>query len=152
MVSCPTGALTNKSVVGTAIAAGPDAQGFEAEALLQIPVFKGVSGTFLDLNRGAIVKRRFRKGEIICREGEFGSTAFYILEGQAKVSISTPIAHVKTQGGTKGFFKRLTSTLVARQEDRREQEARDRTIPIDTSVDLAYAIPVPHPGPADPFP
>src|SRR4030088_2501520 len=31
MVSCPTGALTNKSVVGTAIAAGPDAQGFEAE-------------------------------------------------------------------------------------------------------------------------
>src|SRR5256885_5990809 len=44
MVSCPTGALTNKGVVGTAIAAGPGAQGFEAEELLQIPVFKGVSG------------------------------------------------------------------------------------------------------------
>ena len=115
MVSCPTGALTNKSVVGTAIAVDPDAQGFEAEDLLLIPVFKGVSGTFLELNRGAIVKRRFRKGEVICREGEFGSTAFYILEGQAKVSISTPIAHVKTQGGAKGFFKRLTSTLVARE-------------------------------------
>ena len=40
-------------------------------------MFHGVSGTFLELNRGAIVKRRFRKGEIICREGEFGSTAFY---------------------------------------------------------------------------
>src|SRR5690242_13209186 len=98
MVSCPTGALTNKSVAGTAIAAGPGAQGFEAEELLQIPVFKGVSGTFLELNRGAIVKRRFRKGEVICREGEFGSTAFYIVEGRARVSISTPIAHVKTQG------------------------------------------------------
>src|SRR5882762_12037117 len=78
----PGGALTNKSVVGTAIAAGPDAQGFEAEDLLQIPVFMGVSGTFLELNRGAIVKRRFRKGQIVCREGEFGSTAFYILEGK----------------------------------------------------------------------
>src|SRR6202040_4052404 len=112
MVSCPTGALTNKSVVGTAIAAGPDGQGFEAEELLQIPVFKGVSGTFLELNRGAVVKRHFRKGEIICREGEYGSTAFYILEGQAKVSIATPIAHVKTDGGAVGFFKRLTSSLV----------------------------------------
>src|SRR6202171_5562044 len=114
MVSCPTGALTNKKVAGTSIGPSDDAQGFDAEELLQIPIFKGVSGTFLELNRGAIVKRRYRKGEIICREGEFGSTAFYIVEGAAKVSISTPIAHVKTHGGAKGFFKRLTSTLVDR--------------------------------------
>src|SRR3989440_5329023 len=151
MVSCPTGALTNKSVVGTAIAVGPGAQGFEAEDLLQIPVFKGVSGTFLELNRGAIVKHRFRKGDVICREGEFGSTAFYILEGKAKVSISTPIAHVKTQGGAKGFFKRLTSTLVAREEDKREEEVRDKTIPIDAPVDLAYGNPVAELGPGDLF-
>src|SRR5258708_3831063 len=151
MVSCPTGALTNKSVAGTAIAAGADAQGFEAEELLQIPVFKGVSGTFLELNRGAIVKRRFCKGDLICHEGEFGSTAFYILEGQAKVSISTPIAHVKTQGGARGFFKRLTSTLAPREEDKRDEEARDRTIPIDASVDLAYGDPVAELGPGDLF-
>src|SRR6202140_3707219 len=31
MVSCPTGALTNKGVVGTSITVGPDAQGFQAE-------------------------------------------------------------------------------------------------------------------------
>jgi len=151
MVSCPTGALTNKGVAGTAIATGADGQGFEAEELLQIPVFKGVSGTFLELNRGAIVKRRFRKGEVICREGEFGSTAFYIVEGTARVSISTPIAHVKTQGGAKGLFKRLTSTLVGRDEDKREEEARDRTIPIDASVDLSYGNPVAELGPGDLF-
>ncbi len=151
MVSCPTGALTNKGVVGTAIATGPGAQGLEAEDLLQIPVFKGVSGTFLELNRGAIVKRRYGKGEVICREGEFGSTAFYILEGKAKVSISTPIAHVKTEGGAKGLFKRLTSTLVAREEDKREEETRDRTIPIDASVDLSYGNPVAELGPGDLF-
>ena len=151
MVSCPTGALTNKGVVGTAIAAGPGAEGFEAEELLQIPVFHGVSGTFLELNRGAIVRRRFRKGEVICRESEFGSTAFYILEGKARVSISTPIAHVKTQGGAKGFFKRLKSTLVGREEDKRDEEARDKTIPIDASVDLAYGNPVAELGPGDLF-
>jgi CRP-like cAMP-binding protein/Fe-S-cluster-containing dehydrogenase component len=151
MVSCPTGALTNKSVVGTAIATGSGAEGFEAEDLLKIPVFQGVSGTFLELNRGAIVKRRFHKGELICKEGEFGSTAFYILEGTARVSISSPMAHVKTQGGAQGFFKRLTSTLAQREDDKREEEARDRTIPIDASVDLNYENPVAELGPGDLF-
>ena len=151
MVSCPTGALTNKGVVVTEVAAGANADVLRAEELLQISVFKGVSGTFLELNRGAIVKRRFRKGEVVCREGEFGSTAFYIVEGRARVSISSPIAHVKTQGGAKGFFKRLTSTLVGRDEDKREEEARDRTIPIDASVDLSYGNPVAELGPGDLF-
>jgi len=151
MVSCPTGALTNKGHTRAAIAAGASAEIFKAEELLRIPVFKGVSGTFLELNRGAIVKRRFHKGEVVCREGEFGSTAFYLVEGRAKVSIRAPIAHVKTQGGAKGFFKRLTSTLVGREEDRREEETRDRTIPIDASVDLSYGNPVAELGPGDLF-
>src|SRR5277367_4459496 len=151
MVSCPTGALTNRIAVGTAIAKTADAQVFDAEELLQIPVFKGVSGTFLELNRGAIVKRRFRKGELICKEGDFGSTAFYILEGRAQVSISTPIAHVKTDGGAKGFFKKLTSSLASRTEDKRDEERRDRTIPIDASVDLNYGSPVAELGAGDLF-
>src|SRR5256885_6899131 len=156
MVSCPTGALTNKTTAGTNLlpekgSTGPGAEGFEAEDLLKIPVFHGVSGTFLELNRGAIVKRRFRKGELICKEGEFGSTAFFILEGKARVSISSPMAHVKTQGGAQGFFKRLTSTLAPRESDKREEEARDRTIPIDAPVDLSYENPVAELGPGDLF-
>jgi CRP-like cAMP-binding protein/Fe-S-cluster-containing dehydrogenase component len=151
MVSCPTGALTNKSVAGTAIAAGADAQSLTVDELHRLPVFAGVSGTFLELNRGAIVKRRYRKGEVICREGDFGSTAFFIVEGQAQVAISTPIAHVKTEGGAQGFFKRLTSVLAGREEDKREEEARDRTIPIDASVDLAYGNPVAELGAGDLF-
>lgn len=149
MVSCPTGALTNKTTVGAAIAADGNAQALAAEELLQLPVFRGVSGTFLELNRGAIVKRQFRAGEVICREGEFGSTAFYLLEGRARVSLSAPIAHVKTEGGAKGFFKRLKSTLAARDADAREEEVRDKTIPIDASVDLSYGNPVAELGPGD---
>src|ERR1700682_4760489 len=151
MVSCPTGALTNKGVTGTSIAVESDAGRLSAEDVHKLPVFAGISGTFLDLNRGAIVKRHFRPGEIICREGEYGSTAFHILEGTAQVAISTPIAHVKTHGGAKGFFKRLKSTLVGRDDDKREGELRDRSIPIDASVDLAYGNPVAQLGPGDFF-
>ena len=151
MVSCPTGALTNKGVTGTSIATENSVGSLNAEELHKLPVFAGISGTFLELNRGAIVKRHFRKGEVICREGEYGSTAFYILEGTAQVAISTPIAHVKTQGGAKGLFKRLKSTLVGRDDDKREEEARDRSIPIDASVDLSYGNPVAQLGPGDLF-
>ncbi|MGB8325030.1 MAG: cyclic nucleotide-binding domain-containing protein, partial [Candidatus Acidiferrum sp.] len=150
-VSCPTGALTNKGTAGTAIAGVNGTQPLSAEELHRMPVFAGVSGTFLELNRGAIVKRRFRKDEVVCREGEFGSTAFFIVEGKAQVAIATPIAHVKTEGGARGFFKRLKSTLVGREDDKREEEARDRTIPIDASVDLSYGNPVAELGPGDLF-
>src|SRR5260370_6186060 len=90
-------------------------------------------------------------GDVICREGDFGSTAFHILEGKAQVSISTPIAHVKTEGGALGLFKKLKSSLVGREEDKRAEETRDRMIPIDASVDLAYGNPVAELGPGDLF-
>ena len=151
MVSCPTGALTNKAAAGTAIATAGHSQALTVDELHALPVFAGVSGTFLELNRGAIVKRQFRNGEVICREGDFGSTAFFIVAGKAQVSISTPIAHVKTQGGAQGFFKKLTSVLVGREEDKRQGETRDRTIPIDASVDLSYGNPVAELGPGDLF-
>ena len=59
MVSCPTGALTNKRVIGQELGGGDK---LDAEWILQLPVFKGVSGTFLELNQDAVVKRRFTAG------------------------------------------------------------------------------------------
>src|SRR3954469_21880655 len=77
MVSCPTGALTNKKVLGQKLELGSTLSGLsvEVQELLDLPVFKGVSGTFLELNKGAVVKRLFKKGEVICHEGDYGSTA-----------------------------------------------------------------------------
>jgi CRP-like cAMP-binding protein/Fe-S-cluster-containing dehydrogenase component len=151
MVSCPTGALTNKRIAGTELPIPAGAVPAEPEDLLQLPVFKGVSGTFLELNKGSVVKRNFRAGEVICREGEFGSTAFYIAEGKAAVSISTPMAHVKTHGGARGFLSRLTSSLTGRDSDARDEETTQTYIPIDASVDLAYGNPVAELGPGDLF-
>ena len=138
MVSCPTGALTNKSVVQTVLPGEP----VDVEVLLALPYFEEVSGTFLELNKNAVVKRRFKKGDVICREGEYGSTAFYILEGAANVFLSAQMAHVKSTGGASGFFSKLTNRLTGRLQDRRDGESDRRTIPIDASVDLSYDNPV----------
>src|SRR3954451_16227044 len=118
MVSCPTGALTNKRVVDANLAG----EKLDPEWILQLPVFKGVSGTFLELNRNSVVKRTLAPGEIICREGEFGSTAFYMLEGTVEVFINTPIAHVQQQDAPGGWFSKIRSTLSTRQTHTRSEE------------------------------
>jgi CRP-like cAMP-binding protein/Fe-S-cluster-containing hydrogenase component 2 len=151
MVSCPTGALTNKVVTQTAIARTPDSEPVALEELQELPFFEGVSGTFLSLNRNAVVRRHFKPGEVICREGEYGSTAFYILEGQAKVSIASPIAHVKTKGAVRTFLGKLSSKLTQRQNDAREEETSQHWIHIDAPMDLNYDNPVAMLGPGDLF-
>src|SRR5258707_4996544 len=125
--SCPPGAVTNKTFIKTVLRGEP----VDVEELLQLSYFQKVSGTFLELNKNAIVRRHFKKGEIVCREGEYGSTAFYILEGQADVYLSTPMAHVKTQGAATGFLSKLSSHLFGRQQERREDEGERDSIPID---------------------
>ena len=99
LVSCPTGALMNKGFGEARIPGTPVA----AEALLAIrgpegdrPLLDGISPKFLaktlgpiGRNDGAVVERRFRPGEVICREGDFGSTAFYVVRGKVEVAITT---------------------------------------------------------------
>lgn len=151
MVSCPTGALTNKQVLDVHLTEGEQLQPAE---LLQLPIFSGASGTFLALNRGSIVRRRFRAGEVICREGDQGSTAFYILSGRVQVSISTPMAHVRSRGtgvgsGLTRFLRRLTSLADSREDPREDGPAQ--FIPIDAPVDLEYGNPMAELGPGELF-
>ncbi len=119
---------------GTALTGEP----ISVDELLKLPAFQNASRGLLEKNRGAVVIRRFKAGSIVCREGEFGSTAFYILEGSASVYISTPMAHVKSEGGGKGFFARVKSRFVGRKDHKREDESTRSWIPIDASVDLPY--------------
>src|SRR5262249_14452306 len=116
-----------------------------------LPYFQKVSGTFLELNKNAVVVRHFKKGDIVCREGEYGSTAFYILDGNADVYLRIPMAHVKTEGGATGFFSKLTSRLMARQQHGREEEGDGLTTPLHAPVHLPYHNPVATLGPGDLF-
>jgi CRP-like cAMP-binding protein/Fe-S-cluster-containing dehydrogenase component len=151
MVSCPTGALTNKKIVGQHLEADKGLS-VDVKELLKLPVFKGVSGTFLELNKGAIVKRVFKKGEIIFREGDYGSTAFYILEGKVDIFLTSPRGHVHTEGTATSFLSKLKSKLKGRREHQRDEENLTRRyISIDAPVDLAYDNPVAELGPDDLF-
>jgi len=149
MVSCPTGALTNRKVLDVELPLGEE---MTADDLKALPIFERMSGTFLDLNRGAVVRRHIRAGEVICREGDFGSTAFYILSGKVEVSIATPLGHSaarkKTSGRT-GFFRMLTELVKSAPTP--VTDAAPRYIPIDATVDLDLNNPVAQLGPGDLF-
>jgi CRP-like cAMP-binding protein/Fe-S-cluster-containing hydrogenase component 2 len=151
MVSCPTGALTNKHVVD---AEQPAGDAMTPDELLDLPMFAGISGTFLKLNEGSVVKRRFRPGEMICQEGEYGSTAFYLLSGEVEVSIAAPMGQARGGGdgsgkGVRHFLKRLTS--LVQSDATTSDQSQPAFIPVDASVDLPYETRVARLGPGEIF-
>jgi CRP-like cAMP-binding protein/Fe-S-cluster-containing hydrogenase component 2 len=146
MVSCPTGAITHRGIVEARI---PNAQSVDANDLFDHPIpeireaFQGVAHPFLRWNARSVVRRRFKKGEEICGEGDFGSTAFLIEEGSVDVLINTPTKHIKNQPKV-GFFSsigRFSSRLMSRVEDARDEEGARGLIPIDAPVALPYGKP-----------
>ena len=121
MVSCPTGALTNRAVVGKALLE----QGgtVSPEELAEHPLFAGISLPFLRWNRNAVVRRHFKQGEIICREGDFGSTAFLMEKGRFEVRIKSPIDRVEKQkSGIFGFFSHFAVGLGKRGQTKEEKQ------------------------------
>ena len=85
MVSCPTGALTNRLVTQTKLPRPLIPNRCHSTNYKTLPFFEGCFRNILEPEserHGAAGISN--AGEIICREGEYGSTAFYILEGQAR--------------------------------------------------------------------
>lgn len=114
MVSCPTGALTNKTVVPAAL---PDGQPADCRFLKQLPYFEGISSTFLELNRQAVVVRRFQAGQTIIREGEYGSTAFLILEGQAQLFLQRTATRSREKPKPDTLLTKLAAGLAGKPRD-----------------------------------
>jgi CRP-like cAMP-binding protein/Fe-S-cluster-containing hydrogenase component 2 len=92
--------------------------------------------------------RRFRAGDIICQEGDFGSTAFYLVSGRVEISINNPVAQLYTRRAGGGHFrksiarlKKMTSFLVKDEEIPRDPNSKNY-IPIDASVDLPRERPI----------
>src|ERR1700688_1639626 len=62
-----------------------------------LPALKEIPRAQLDnWAKGAAVLHRYRKGEIVCEEGAFGSTAYYIVSGTVDIFIHNPLAHLQT--------------------------------------------------------
>lgn len=126
------------------------------EQLLEyLPALKEVSPAQLEkYAKGAAVLHRYRKGEIVCVEGEFGSTAYYIVSGTVDISIQNPLAHLRTRPAF-GFFgrsvARMKSFLTDDAKDKRADAHERKFIGIDANVDLPMNKPIAQLGPGELF-
>jgi CRP-like cAMP-binding protein/Fe-S-cluster-containing hydrogenase component 2 len=120
-----------------------------------LPALKEIPRAQLDnWAKGAAVLHRFRKGEIVCEEGQFGSTAYYIVSGTVDIFIHNPLAHLRTRPAFGFFgrsFSRMKSFLADDAGDRRAEAHQRQFIGIDANVDLPINRPLAQLGPGDLF-
>lgn len=119
--------------------------------LAAIPDFAGIRKETWEKFPGAIARKQYRAGEILLREGENGSTAFYILSGTIELYIRNPLSHVESRRGSNGgWLAGLTKITrdVKGTPDRKADAPVPSHIPIDASVDLPMDNPIAEVGPA----
>ena len=96
----------------------PDDQELSAEQFLEISLFAQLKKKpSVDKYPGAVVLRQFRRGEVICRQGQPGWTAFYILTTADMLRVR------KMQGAPESELgelqRRDQQLVVAREADER---------------------------------
>lgn len=107
-ISCPTGALEfQPDFVQRQIdrvrdefeEEGREGEILTADQLVRIPLFSGIPYKFLQFNGAAVVRRKLKPGEVLCREGEYGATAFIINSGRFEIFLASSRGKVKTVRG-----------------------------------------------------
>ena len=63
-------------------------------------MFAGVPPKFLLWQQGLVVRRQLRAGQVVCRQGEPGNTAFIIKSG--KLEVAVPLTGVRAANGLFG--------------------------------------------------
>src|SRR5947209_4517026 len=114
MVSCPTTAITFNPVaqVKPRRTAG-QAEIISTAELLRDPVFDGIPPKFLLWQQGLVVRRKMRRGQVLCRKGEPGNTAFIIKSGKLEALVT--LQGVRKATGLAGMLH-LHKPLVYRAE------------------------------------
>ncbi|TVP98954.1 MAG: 4Fe-4S dicluster domain-containing protein [Planctomycetaceae bacterium] len=106
VISCPTGALEFQPAY-LAANRGTDGPEVDVRELLAIPLFSGLPPKFIQFNQSAFQLRKVAAGEVLCREGEQGSTAFVIVDGRFEVSLkSRGRAESRRRSGFWRFWER----------------------------------------------
>ncbi len=121
------------------------------DELAAIPDFAGIRKEIWSKFPGAIAQKTLRAGEILMREGESGTTAFYLRSGTLDVFLTNPVGGVEShRRPRRGLFRGITKITSyvkgvpdRRRPDRGEEDRPARThIPIDASVDLPLDNPI----------
>jgi len=120
-----------------------------------LPALKEVARAQLDnWAKGAAVLHRYKKGETVCEEGDFGSTAFYIVSGSVDIFIHNPLSHLKTRPAIGIFGRsmaRMKSFLTDDKASPRQERGARQFIGIDANVDLPINKPLAQLGPGELF-
>ena len=98
-----------------------------AEQLVKLPLFSGIPFKFFQFNGGAVVRRKLKAGDVLCREGEYGKTAFILEQGRFEVFLQASKNHVQSEAapGILGRLGFLTSRLVSRGDTGKTRVRRD---------------------------
>ena len=83
-----------------------------ADQLAAIPDFAGIRKEIWDKFPGAIARKQYSAGEVLMREGENGTTAFYILDGAIELFLRNPISKVESRRGADGGWFRGLSKIT----------------------------------------
>lgn len=119
------------------ISAHLQGEAMSAEQLADIDIFNDLKAGTLEKFPGTVSRRVFKKGQTICRQGQGGTTAFYILEGSVQIFIERSqkaIQKTKAQQ-LKAFVSKLFGQQVAETS---RSHAATKVVPIDASADLTY--------------
>ena len=95
MVSCPTSAITFKPVAKVKVKSGRgNAEAVPAAELIQDPLFEEVPPKFLLWQEGLVMRSNVRAGDLLCKQGDPGNTAFVVREGEVEIpSINLKLKH-----------------------------------------------------------
>lgn len=85
MVSCPTSAITFKPTGAVRSQAGRKIEAVSLEEMKQDPLFDGIPFKFLLWQKDLVVRRRLKRGDILCRQGDPGNSAFIIKRGRLEI-------------------------------------------------------------------
>jgi CRP-like cAMP-binding protein/Pyruvate/2-oxoacid:ferredoxin oxidoreductase delta subunit len=115
-------------------------QKLAAGELRRYDIFQDVAPAQLEKFPGTVSLRQFKAGEVICREGQGGTTAFYILEGRVRIFISRrmDVARPGPGGARGGWIDAIGRLLGQRRLEPVPRHRGDHLVPIDASVDLRY--------------
>lgn len=117
-----------------------------SEELAAIPDFAGIRKEIWDKFPGAIARKQYSAGQILMREGENGTTAFYILSGTIEIFINNPVSRVESHrrpgSGFKGGLTKITNYVKGVPATRDADPNRRTHIPVDASVDLPIDNPI----------
>ena len=100
------------------------------EQMRAYDIFQGISESDLVHFVGGIIRRQLMPGDLVFKEGEPGSTAFYIVEGAVRIFINDPNSGGIGKHQSRGTFAWFFDRMLGNKKD------ATKLLPLDAAVDV----------------